>query len=187
MTAFNASSTFIPAGIVSFCGTMMKNPDVSKDVITRLTDAAVTLLGEIVESSLPAGFASSFGAEDMVLLDLIANHARQIEVFTLDTGRLPEETYRLMSEVRERYPVPVRVFCSETDALETYIERNGPDAFYQSVGQRRECCHIRKVEPLGRALEGKKSPAFEVSNTSHWPSDTTSQGFWQNSISPLAA
>ncbi len=136
---------------------MMKNPGVSKGVISRLTGAAATVLGEIVESSSPAGFASSFGAEDMVLLDLIASHARQIEVFTLDTGRLPEETYRLMSRTRKRYRVPIRVYCPETAALETYVERNGPDAFYQSIAQRRECCHIRKVEPLGRALEGKKS------------------------------
>jgi phosphoadenosine phosphosulfate reductase len=135
----------------------MKNPGVSKDVISRRTANAVTVLGEIVESSSRAGFASSFGAEDMVLLDLIAGHARQIEVFTLDTGRLPEETYRLMSRARDRYAVPVRIYCPETATLETYIERNGPDAFYQSVAQRRECCHIRKVEPLGRALAGKKS------------------------------
>ena len=93
----------------------------------------------------------------MVLLDLIAAHARAIEVFTLDTGRLPEETYRLMSEVRQRYPVAVRVYCPDTAELESYIERNGPDAFYQSVAQRKECCRIRKVEPLGRALQGKKA------------------------------
>ena len=136
---------------------MMENPGVSKEVISQRTADAVSVLGEIVVSSSPAGFASSFGAEDMVLLDLIAGHARQIEVFTLDTGRLPEETYRLVSRARDRYPVPVRVYCPETAALETYIERNGPDAFYQSVAQRRECCHIRKVEPLGRALAGKKS------------------------------
>ncbi len=117
----------------------------------------ITVLGEIGASSSPAGFASSFGAEDMVLLDLIAGHARGIEVFTIDTGRLPEPTYELMTRVRERYPVPVRIYCPETRSLESYVEQNGPDAFYQSVAQRQECCHIRKVEPLGRALEGKKS------------------------------
>ena len=122
----------------------------------RVADV-IGVLREVVESSAPAGFASSFGAEDMVLLDLISAHAREIEVFTLDTGRLPEQTYRLISTVRERYPIPVRVYCPETRSLETYVERNGPDAFYQSVAQRRECCHIRKVEPLGRSLKGKKS------------------------------
>jgi phosphoadenosine phosphosulfate reductase len=93
----------------------------------------------------------------MVLIDLIATHARSIEVFTLDTGRLPEEIYRLMSEVRDRYPVAVRVYCPETSALERYVELNGPEAFYKSVAQRKECCHIRKVEPLGRALDGKRA------------------------------
>ena len=102
-------------------------------------------------------FATSFGAEDMVLLHLIAEHARKIEVFSLDTGRLPEETYRLMSAVRNRYPVAVRVYAPDSSALETYVDRNGPNAFYNSVAQRKECCHIRKVEPLRRALSGRKA------------------------------
>ena len=125
--------------------------------MARRAEETAALLTEIAANHSPAVFASSFGAEDMVLLDLIAAHARAIEVFTLDTGRLPEETYRLMSEARQRYPVVVRVYCPDTAALESYIERNGPDAFYQSVAQRKECCRIRKVEPLGRALEGKKA------------------------------
>lgn len=125
--------------------------------MARRAEETAALLTEIAANHSPAVFASSFGAEDMVLLDLIAAHARAIEVFTLDTGRLPEETYRLMSEARQRYPVVVRVYCPDTAELESYIERNGPDAFYQSVAQRKECCRIRKVEPLGRALEGKKA------------------------------
>ncbi len=117
----------------------------------------VSLLDEIAQSHSPAAFASSFGAEDMVLLDLIVLHAPRIEVFTLDTGRLPEETYRLMSTVRDRYPISVRVYCPDTAQLESWVERNGPDAFYRSVAQRKECCDIRKVAPLGRALAGKKA------------------------------
>ncbi len=125
--------------------------------MARRAEEAAALLADIAANHSPAVLASSFGAEDMVLLDLIAAHARAIEVFTLDAGRLPEETHRLMSEVRQRYPVAVRVYCPDTAALEVYIERNGPDAFYQSVAQRKECCRIRKVERLGRALEGKKA------------------------------
>jgi len=125
--------------------------------MARKVEEAAALLADIAANHSPAVFASSFGAEDMVLLDLIAAHARAIEVFTLDTGRLPEETYRLMSEARQRYPVAVRVYCPDTVALQAYIERNGPDAFYRSVAQRKECCRIRKVEPLGRALQGKKA------------------------------
>lgn len=135
----------------------MKNPGVRKDVVSARVDGVLHVLGEVVGKFSPAAFASSFGAEDMVLLDLIAANAPEIEVFTLDTGRLPEETYRLMSRVRERYPLAVRVYCPQTEELEGYIERNGPEAFYQSVAQRKECCHVRKVEPLRRALEGKRA------------------------------
>lgn len=119
--------------------------------------AVVSLLEEVCSAWLPAAFATSFGAEDMVLLDLISRHARAIEVFTLDTGRLPEETYGLMTVVRERYPMPVRVYYPNTAALEAFVRLNGPNAFYDSVAQRQECCGIRKVEPLGRALRGKKA------------------------------
>jgi len=117
----------------------------------------VSLLGEIVAEWMPAAFATSFGVEDMVLLDLISRHAREIEAFTLDTGRLPEETYQLMSDVRDRYPVRIRVYHPQAEPLQTFIERNGPNAFYESIGQRKECCHIRKVEPMERALNGKKA------------------------------
>jgi phosphoadenosine phosphosulfate reductase len=133
----------------------MKGFDVHRQ--SGRTAKVLSVLEEVVRSWLPATFATSFGAEDMVLLDLIARHAPQIDVFTLDTGRLPEETYRLMSRVRETYSVPIRVFCPAASALESFVARNGPNAFYDSVAQRQECCHIRKVEPLGRALEGKRA------------------------------
>src|SRR5262245_9149358 len=105
----------------------------------------------------PIAFACSFGAEDMVLLDAIARHARKIEVFTLDTGRLPEETHSLFETVRNKYPISIRTYFPETAALEAWIEQNGPNAFYNSVAQRQQCCEIRKVLPLKRALTGKKS------------------------------
>jgi len=135
----------------------MKNPDIAETVIQQRVVAAVQVLEQVQSEFSPAAFATSFGAEDMVLLDLIASHARQISVFTLDTGRLPEETYRLMAEVRDRYPVAVQVYCPDTADLERYINLNGPDAFYRSVAQRKDCCHVRKVEPLARALDGKKA------------------------------
>uniref|UniRef100_E6QJ65 Adenosine 5'-phosphosulfate reductase n=1 Tax=mine drainage metagenome TaxID=410659 RepID=E6QJ65_9ZZZZ len=105
----------------------------------------------------PAAFASSFGAEDMVLTDLIAKHAPWIEIFTLDTGRLPEETYQLMQETMKRYPVSMKMFFPEDLALEHYVQEHGPNAFYESQELRKTCCHIRKVEPLRRALQGKKA------------------------------
>ena len=120
-------------------------------------DAAVSVLAGVVDSYSPAVFASSFGAEDMVLLDMISENARGIEVFSLDTGRLPKETYRLMTRVRQRYPVSIKVYCPDGRELENYINLNGPDAFYNSTAQRKQCCHVRKVEPLRRALDGKKA------------------------------
>jgi phosphoadenosine phosphosulfate reductase len=135
----------------------MNDTEISDELMSSRIEAAVSVLSDVSESYGPAVLAISFGAEDMVLLDMVVKHARSIEVFTLDTGRLPVETHRLMSEVRERYPVVVRVYCPDTRALEDYINRNGPDAFYNSVSQRKECCHVRKVEPLVRALEGKQA------------------------------
>src|SRR5215813_3158110 len=105
----------------------------------------------------PIAFACSFGAEDMVLLDAIARHARKIEVFTLDTGRLPEETHALYEAVRDKYPIAIRAHFPDAAAVQAWVEQNGPNAFYKSVSQRLQCCHIRKVEPLRRALAGKKS------------------------------
>ncbi|MDA0999704.1 MAG: phosphoadenylyl-sulfate reductase [bacterium] len=105
----------------------------------------------------PAAFANSLGAEDMVLTDLIARHAPGIEIFTLDTGRLNPETYALLDEVRRKYGIGIRVLFPESEAVEEFVNRHGPNAFYESAGLRKTCCFIRKVAPLGRALEGKTS------------------------------
>jgi phosphoadenosine phosphosulfate reductase len=117
----------------------------------------ISYLKEIETTHLPIAFACSFGAEDMVLLDAIAAHARKIEVFTLDTGRLPEETQELLETVRDKYPIAIRTYFPNATAIQTWVEQNGPNAFYKSSAQRKQCCHIRKVEPLQRALAGKKS------------------------------
>jgi len=116
-----------------------------------------TLLDSVQKDYSPATFANSFGAEDMVLTDLIARHYPGIEMFTLDTGRLPEETYTLMKEVADRYGIRVPVYFPEPAAVEAYVAQNGPNAFYESVDLRKRCCHIRKVEPLKRALSGKRA------------------------------
>src|SRR4029077_9700725 len=100
----------------------------------------------------PAVFANSFGAEDMVLTDVIAQRFRGIGMFTLDTGRLPEETHALMQAVTERYGIKLEVFFPESRAVENYHAAHGPNAFSRSVELRRGCCYMRKVEPLKRAL-----------------------------------
>lgn len=98
-------------------------------------------------------FASSLGEEDQVLTDMIARFAPDIEIFTLDTGRLFEETYTLLDKTRKRYPLTFKVYYPDTEALEDMVETHGINLFYESVENRKLCCGIRKVEPLRRALK----------------------------------
>jgi phosphoadenosine phosphosulfate reductase len=98
--------------------------------------------------------ASSFGAEDMVLVDLLAGISRQARVFVLDTGRLHQETYELVDRVRERYGIVVEALFPAAAAVEAFVRERGFDGFRRSVADRKRCCGIRKVEPLGRALAG---------------------------------
>jgi phosphoadenosine phosphosulfate reductase len=126
-------------------------------VTTSLLGQSKELLREAAEAYAPSVLASSLGAEDMVLLDLIAQLSLPIRVFTLDTGRLPQETYDLLQMARARYDLPIAVFAPESGDIERYIAAHGPNGFYDSVALRQECCHLRKVKPLQRALAGQKS------------------------------
>ncbi|MDD5180823.1 MAG: phosphoadenylyl-sulfate reductase [Gallionellaceae bacterium] len=121
------------------------------------TERVIALLNEAVRGYAPVAFANSLGAEDMVLTDLIAKHQPGIAMFSLDTGRLPQETYDLMQAVRARYPVPLHIYFPDAALVEEYVAQNGVNGFYDSVELRKRCCHIRKVEPLHRALAGKKA------------------------------
>ena len=118
---------------------------------------ALQLLTDIARDFSPASFATSLGAEDQALTDLIARSKAKIEIFTLDTGRLPEETYRLMQEVREHYGIAILPYAPERADVEAYVLKNGPNAFYSSIELRKECCRIRKLIPLDHALAGKKA------------------------------
>jgi phosphoadenosine phosphosulfate reductase len=115
------------------------------------------LLAAAVRDFSPVTFANSLGAEDMVLTDLIAKYQPDIEMFSLDTGRLPQETYDLMQAVRVRYSAPLKIYFPDARSVEAYVEKNGVNGFYDSVENRKACCYIRKVEPLKRALTGKKA------------------------------
>ena len=119
--------------------------------------ALVVTLTEIATRHAPAVLASSFGAEDMVLLDVIARHQLPIGVLTLDTGRLHEETYALIDTARRRYGVPIDVYTPDTAKLQGFVREHGVNAFYDSVEMRRGCCAVRKSEPLARALAGKRA------------------------------
>jgi phosphoadenosine phosphosulfate reductase len=105
----------------------------------------------------PAAFSTSFGAEDMVVLDLIRRHRIAIDVFTLDTGRLPEETYALMQQVEQVYGRCFETFYPDTDAVQALVRERGINGFYASIDNRMACCDVRKVEPLRRALHGRHS------------------------------
>jgi phosphoadenosine phosphosulfate reductase len=101
-------------------------------------------------------FSTSFGQEDQVIADMIWRAKLPIRVFTLDTGRLFQETYDLMDLTRARYKQPFEVYFPETASVEKLLYDKGPNSFYESVENRKECCYIRKVVPLNRALQGVK-------------------------------
>lgn len=97
-------------------------------------------------------FTTSFGYEDQVITDLIFGNDLPVKVITLDTGRLFEETYKVYRSTLERYGKPIRAYFPPTDKVEELLSRKGPYSFYESVENRKECCYIRKVIPLQRAL-----------------------------------
>lgn len=100
-------------------------------------------------------FSTSFGLEDQVLAHLIFTHELDVEVFTLDTGRLFQETYDVFGKTLARYGKPIKTYYPERAELETLLAQQGPNGFYNSVAERKDCCHVRKITPLERALQGK--------------------------------
>jgi len=119
------------------------------------TQSAAELLEWAIQTYGPrVGLASSFGLEDMVLIDMSAQRGGGLTVFTLDTGRLHEETYETMERVRSRYGISVVSYFPDRAKVEALVREKGFFSFRESVENRKECCAIRKVEPLGRALAG---------------------------------
>ncbi|MDP7552251.1 MAG: phosphoadenylyl-sulfate reductase [Nitrospinaceae bacterium] len=101
-----------------------------------------------------AGLASSFGMEDMVLIDMLAQLDDVVTVLTLDTGRLHEETYETMERVRSKYGIHIQTFFPVKEDVERLVRDKGYFSFRENVDDRKECCAIRKLEPLKRALSG---------------------------------
>jgi len=127
------------------------------------------LIQKIEESSLPEAlrmvaelfpgkvvFSSSLGQEDQVITDTIFKNDIPVQIFTLDTGRLFNETYELLDKTTARYKKQVQVYFPEAADVETFVATKGINSFYESVENRKECCYIRKVKPLNRALAGAK-------------------------------
>jgi phosphoadenosine phosphosulfate reductase len=122
---------------------------------------------QLEELSLPEGiayiaamfpgkvvFSTSLGQEDQVLTDVIFRNKLPVNIFTIDTGRLFNETYELLDRIEARYRNKVSVFFPEAADVESFVQTKGINSFYESVDNRKECCHIRKVKPLNRALAG---------------------------------
>jgi len=116
--------------------------------------AVRALLGRALAQHGRLAYANSLGAEAMVLTDIIWTHLPQIDIFSIDTGRLHEETYELLERLQRRYRRAVRVLYPDAAALERLVARQGVNGFYHSVEARLECCRIRKVEPFRRAIAG---------------------------------
>jgi phosphoadenosine phosphosulfate reductase len=132
--------------------------DVLRATVTERAAAARALLAAAAaEFGDALTFANSLGAEDVVLTDLIRGVQLPIEIFLLDTGRLPAETYTLLAELEAHYRIRLKLFFPEAAAVEAYVNMHGIDAFYRSLELRRACCRVRKLEPLQRALAGKKA------------------------------
>lgn len=140
-----------------------------KDEINKLNDgfrgeSAENILGYFISRYASVGnvfgtddriaLASSLGAEDQVLTDMVMKLRPGMRIFILDTGRLPEETYALMIETMARYGMRYEVYYPEARDVEELVSRHGPDPFYESVSLRKLCCTVRKVRPLARALAG---------------------------------
>lgn len=124
----------------------------TKDLSTRdLLHAALKRFG----SGL--AFASSLGAEDQVLTDMLCRLSERPNIFTLDTGRLPQETYDVINETNEKYNITIRIAFPDLQDVENMVNEHGPNLFYKSVDLRKKCCYVRKVVPLNRALNGHEA------------------------------
>jgi len=120
--------------------------------------AAVLSIEEMIQSlseEFPGQvtFSTSFSYEDQLITDKILSNQLAVSIFTLDTGRLFEETYSVWSATNERYNTHIRGYYPDHNLLEPYIAQRGPNSFYESVDERKACCYVRKVEPLKRALK----------------------------------
>jgi len=99
-------------------------------------------------------FSTSLGQEDQVLTDVIFKNNHPIKVFTLDTGRLFEQTYDVLDKTQKKYKKSISSFAPDNNELETLLDSKGPYSFYDSIENRKECCSIRKINPLQKALKG---------------------------------
>jgi phosphoadenosine phosphosulfate reductase len=132
--------------------------EISSDILgrfgTRNIQANLLELADLYPGSIV--FSTSFGVEDQAITHIISETGVNVKIFTLDTGRLFPETYSTWSATLDRYKLRIEGYYPDEQQLQQWVTDNGPNAFYGSVDARKACCHIRKVEPLKRALQGNK-------------------------------
>jgi len=134
---------------------MMRELDSIREKINELDPvAALTLLAKEFPDQIV--FSTSFGWEDQVITHIIFTNNLPIKVFTLETGRLFPETYYVWNRTMEMYEKPIHAYYPNHELLEKMVNAKGPSSFYESVENRKECCGIRKIEPLKRALSSNK-------------------------------
>lgn len=146
----------------------------------KIRDRSIEEAIQILVHAFPNAvtFSTSFSYEDQVITDIIHRHQLPVSLFTLDTGRLFPETYSTWSRTLEFYQTSVKAYYPDAAEISDYVEANGPNAFYESVALRSACCHIRKVVPLKKALQGQAvwitglraehSPARQDLTTLEW-------------------
>ena len=137
--------------------TERRQPSLSTDTLPTREAAAIELLSQVCRELDSIVFATSLGAEDMVLTEIIRRERLPIRIFTLDTGRLPAETLELIEVVERHYGTSIERYAPHPDAIADYVSRYGVDGFYDSVPARQACCRVRKLEPLKRALAGQSA------------------------------
>ncbi len=130
----------------------------SKTQIQEIENASIADALRIVSEQFPSTtvFSTSLGQEDQVLTHVIVRNQLPVKIFTLDTGRLFNEHYELLEKTNARYKTSVQVYVSDAIDIEKWVNEKGVNAFYESVENRKECCFLRKVKPLNRALQGAK-------------------------------
>jgi phosphoadenosine phosphosulfate reductase len=132
--------------------------EISSDILARFGERSIQAnlleLADLYPGAIV--FSTSFGIEDQAITHIISEAGVNVKIFTLDTGRLFPETYSTWSATLDRYKLRIEGYYPDEQQLQQWVTKNGPNAFYGSVDARKACCHIRKVEPLKRALEGNK-------------------------------
>jgi len=127
--------------------------DLEQALAQKIRGSVQLLQGAILDYGRVV-YATSLGAESLVLTDLIFQHAPQVDVFTVDTGRLPEATLELLERIERHYGRRIRVVYPESQSIQNYVADHGVNGFYRGLAERQACCNIRKLEPFRRAIAG---------------------------------